>query len=49
MVLQQAFTDFHEAWAPIANVNVEYLSSEINPHFANIVSPQDRRRHLPED
>jgi flagellar motor switch protein FliM len=41
MVLQQAFTDFHEAWAPIANVNVEYLSSEINPHFANIVSPSE--------
>ena len=41
MVLQQAFTDFHEAWAPVANVNVEYLSSEINPHFANIVSPSE--------
>jgi flagellar motor switch protein FliM len=41
MVLQQAFIDFHEAWAPVANVNVEYLSSEINPHFANIVSPSE--------
>ena len=41
MVLQQAFADFHEAWGPVANVNVEYLSSEINPHFANIVSPSE--------
>jgi flagellar motor switch protein FliM len=41
MVLQQTFADFHEAWAPVADVNVEYLSSEINPHFANIVSPSE--------
>lgn len=41
MVLQQTFADFHEAWAPIANLTVEYLSSEINPHFANIVSPSE--------
>lgn len=41
MMLQQAFKDFKEAWAPILTVEFEYLSSEVNPQFANIVSPTE--------
>jgi flagellar motor switch protein FliM len=41
MVLKQVFSDFHEAWGPVAKLEVEYLNSEINPHFANIVSPSE--------
>jgi len=41
MLLEQAFGDMREAWAPVAKLEVEYVSSEINPHFANIVSPSE--------
>jgi len=41
MVLKQAFEDMVEAWNIIAGINIEYLSSEINPHFATIVSPSE--------
>jgi flagellar motor switch protein FliM len=41
MVLRQAFTDLTEAWSIIASIKPEYLNSEINPHFANIVSPSE--------
>ena len=41
MLLNQAFSDMKEAWAPIADLQIEYLSSEVNPHFANIVSPSE--------
>jgi flagellar motor switch protein FliM len=41
LMLKQTFTDLHEAWAPVMNVDFEYINSEINPHFANIVSPRE--------
>jgi flagellar motor switch protein FliM len=41
MVLRQAFIDLTEAWSMVATITVEYLNSEINPHFANIVSPSE--------
>jgi flagellar motor switch protein FliM len=41
MVLKQAFDDMAEAWNIVAGINIEYLSSEINPHFATIVSPSE--------
>jgi flagellar motor switch protein FliM len=41
MVLKQAFEDMVQAWNIIANINIEYVSSEINPHFATIVSPSE--------
>lgn len=40
-VLQQAFTDLKQAWAPVLDVEFEYQSSEVNPQFANIVSPTE--------
>jgi len=41
MILEQAFADLKEAWAPVMPVDFEYTSSEVNPQFANIVSPSE--------
>lgn len=41
MVLEQIFTDLKEAWAPVLKTEFEYQGSEVNPHFANIVSPSE--------
>ncbi|HEY0340056.1 MAG TPA: flagellar motor switch protein FliM [Steroidobacteraceae bacterium] len=41
MMLRNVFADLHEAWSHIAPIEVEFLQSEINPHFANIVSPSE--------
>ncbi len=41
MVLDQAFSDLEDAWAPVLPVEFEYLNSEVNPQFANIVSPSE--------
>lgn len=40
-VLHQAFVDLQQAWAPVLSVEFEYQSSEVNPQFANIVSPTE--------
>lgn len=41
MMLQQVFKDLREAWTPVMPVDFEYLQSEVNPQFANIVSPTE--------
>ncbi len=41
MVLRHVFADMKEAWSHVASIDIEYLNSEINPHFANIVSPTE--------
>jgi flagellar motor switch protein FliM len=41
MLLRSAFKDMKEAWTPIADIDVEYLNSEINPNFAGIVTPSE--------
>ena len=41
LLLKQTFADMVEAWAPVMPVEFEYLNSEVNPHFANIISPRD--------
>jgi flagellar motor switch protein FliM len=41
MVLKNAFSDLREAWSHVASIEVEYLQSELNPAFANIVSPSE--------
>ncbi len=41
MMLKQAFEDLKEAWAPVMDVDFEYQNSEVNPQFANIVSPTE--------
>jgi flagellar motor switch protein FliM len=41
MVLNIAFKDLSQAWKPVMDVGFDYQGSEVNPHFANIVSPTE--------
>ncbi|EGW53709.1 flagellar motor switch protein FliM [Candidatus Endoriftia persephonae] len=41
LLLKQAFGDLQGAWKPVFHVEFEYDSSEVNPQFANIVSPSE--------
>jgi flagellar motor switch protein FliM len=41
MLLDLAFVDMREAWKPVLQVQFEYVGSEVNPQFANIVSPSE--------
>ncbi|GIX36231.1 MAG: flagellar motor switch protein FliM [Lysobacteraceae bacterium] len=41
LLLRQTFEDMQEAWAPVLKIAFEYLNSEVNPHFATIVSPRE--------
>ncbi len=40
-LMTQAFGDLREAWLPVMPLEPEFLSREINPHFANIVGPSE--------
>ncbi|MDH5324817.1 MAG: flagellar motor switch protein FliM [Gammaproteobacteria bacterium] len=40
-VLDSVFVDLKEAWAPVMDLNFDYMNSEVNPQFANIVSPTE--------
>ena len=41
MLLGIAYKDLKSAWQPVMDIEFEYLSSEVNPQFANIVSPSE--------
>jgi len=41
LLLERAFMDMQEAWKPVFRVRFEYSGSEVNPQFANIVSPSE--------
>ena len=41
IVLQDIFKDLEEAWRPVMHVDFEFLNMEVNPQFANIVSPSE--------
>ena len=41
MILKNTYSDLREAWAGVAAIDVEYLHSEINPGFANIVTASE--------
>ncbi|BAN69610.1 flagellar motor switch protein FliM [endosymbiont of unidentified scaly snail isolate Monju] len=41
MLLEIAFEDLKKAWEPVLDVRFEYQGSEVNPQFANIVSPSE--------
>ncbi|MCL1076639.1 flagellar motor switch protein FliM [Parashewanella spongiae] len=41
LLLKIIFEDYKEAWAPIMDVEFDYLDSEVNPAMANIVSPTE--------
>ncbi len=40
-VLRQSFEDLVKAWKPVMDVSFDYQNSEVNPQFANIVSPSE--------
>jgi len=40
-VLEKVFEDMEEAWGPVLEIEYEFLNSEVNPQFANIVSPSE--------
>lgn len=41
MLLERIFKAMVEAWNPVMSLEFEYMHSEINPQFANIVSPTE--------
>lgn len=41
LLLQQCFVNFKEAWQPVYPVDFEFTQHEVNPQFANIVSPTE--------
>ena len=40
-MLEQCFSDLKQAWKPVLEIDFEYQNSEVNPQFANIVSPTE--------
>jgi len=41
IVIDDVFKNMKEAWQPVIDLDFEFLSSEVNPQFANIVSPTE--------
>ncbi len=41
MVLKHVFADLKDAWAHLVRLDIEFQSSEVNPHFASIVTPTE--------
>ena len=41
LVLQICFKDLKEAWQPVLGIDFEFVHHEVNPQFANIVSPSE--------
>jgi flagellar motor switch protein FliM len=41
IILQVFFSSFKEAWAPVAPIDFEHVSSEVNPLFAQIADDND--------
>ena len=41
LLLRNVFNDLAEAWQPVMKLDFEYVNSEVNPHFANIVAPSE--------
>ncbi len=40
-LIDMSFESLSEAWEPVLPLEFEYVNSEVNPHFANIVSPSE--------
>jgi flagellar motor switch protein FliM len=40
-VIDMAFVDLEEAWAPVHKIDAQYLRTEINPQFVGVVPPSD--------
>lgn len=40
-LLDASFEDMQKAWEPVMRLEFEFINSEVNPQFANIVSPTE--------
>jgi len=40
-LLDVSFSDMQKAWEPVMHLEFEFINSEVNPQFANIVSPTE--------
>jgi flagellar motor switch protein FliM len=41
ILLESVFRDLQEAWTPVLDLRFDLVGSEVNPQFANIVSPSE--------
>jgi flagellar motor switch protein FliM len=41
LIIEMIFKDLSEAWKPVMDIEFDYVNSEVNPQFANIVSPSE--------
>lgn len=41
LTLDRCFADMKDAWSPVVGIDFDYVNSESNPQFANIVSPTE--------
>lgn len=41
LIIDMIFKDMTEAWKPVMDLEFGYINSEVNPQFANIVSPSE--------
>ncbi len=41
LIIDLLFKDLREAWKPVLDIEFEYMNSEVNPQFANIISPSE--------
>jgi flagellar motor switch protein FliM len=41
MLLEIAYKDLTMSWQPVLEIDFSYVNSEVNPQFANIVSPSE--------
>ena len=39
IIIEMIFKDLKEAWKPVMELDFEYVGTEINPRFANIIGP----------
>ncbi len=40
-LLEVAFADYEKSWAPVFQIQIEYLRAEMNTQFANIATPNE--------
>lgn len=40
-LLDASFNDMQKAWEPVMHLDFEFINAEVNPQFANIVSPTE--------
>jgi flagellar motor switch protein FliM len=41
MVMDMVLEDYYNAWQPVHPIQIEYVSSEVNPQFVNVVPSSD--------